>query len=505
MKKLRLPILLLLVVILLCSCAKNPPANDPCAHMDSNMDYICDACQETLQRPECITHADLDADLACDACGCFVDEIIEGWLLEGIPTYKGGILAQGLYTAGQGIDTEQLLENENQMQVVSQTTAAEFKAYLAKLNKAGYQEEFNREADTNLFASYIKENVRVYAYFMSRTGQARIIKENADISAALSDFEYTYVKNAGEQSVLYQFALKMRDDTHTKEQGYKDNGMLYLIKLADNSVVIIDGANLGQFESDDLMNMLWEITGKQSGDTVRIAGWYVTHAHTDHYRGMERFFKECNQYLQLDRVFFGLTSLNTDNEVISDGSGAAGYRKIIEIINTYCADDDPQFLRLHTGQVFSLADVTFEILHTHEDAVDSTTGETLIKNYNDVSPFVRITIDGQTFLILGDAYKVGMSKAMANWSSDYLRSDGIQLAHHVMNDLSKLYKVIRASVILVPQSQLYINSDDTYAKILDSAKAYLRDDMIFFQNEETVGIAVVNGQWEKVYSVPFVY
>lgn len=29
--------------------------------------------------------------------------------------------------------------------------------------------------------------------------------------------------------------------------------------------------------------------------------------------------------------------------------------------------------------------------------------------------------------------------------------------------------------------------------------------MIFLQNEQTVGIAVQNGRWEKVYSAPFAY
>ena len=283
--------------------------------------------------------------------------------------------------------------------------------------------------------------------------------------------------------------------------------MLYLIKLADNSVIIIDGANLNQLPNErcaDLMNMLWEITGKKKGDTVKIAGWYITHAHTDHYRGMERFLNDYKRYLELERVFFALPTLNTTNELFSAGSGGAGYRKIIEIVNNNFGKDVP-FLRLHAGQTFSIADVTFDVLLTHEDMVNASTGETLIKNYNDVSPILWLAIDGETFMILGDAYKVSMNKILANYSAEYLRSDGIQLAHHVMNDLRKLYNTVKASVVLVPQSELYIGSNDKYSSYYDAAKSHAREDMIFFQNEETVGIAVVNGQWKKVYSVPYVY
>ena len=103
----------------------------------------------------------------------------------------------------------------------------------------------------------------------------------------IADFGYTYEKKTGEQTVLYQFALAMNDETHAKPD-FKDNGMLYILKLSDNSVVIIDGANSIQMTNDrrdELMQMLWDITGSQEGDTVRVAGWYITHAHGDHYGG----------------------------------------------------------------------------------------------------------------------------------------------------------------------------------------------------------------------------
>lgn len=501
--------LILSVLMLLCSCSQEPSTNGPCVHTDLNSDYLCDACQEKLQPTECTEHTDIDEDYACDVCGIFVDEKVNGWLIEGIPAYKGGILAKKVYLTGQGIDSAQLLENEGEMQVASKTTYNEFTAYIAKLEKAGYEKEFYRGVDNNTFASYIKSDVRVYAYFMSNTKEARIIKEDAKISSSLADFGYTYEKKQGEQSVIYQLALPMNDATHAKPD-FKDNGMFYLIKLADNSVIVIDGANGGKQSDEErrneLMNMLWEITGKQKGETVQIAGWFITHSHVDHYNGFVRFTEQYSKYLDLERVFFALPSLNLTNKYIDSSSGPGGYRNIIKTVNSYYGVDDPMFLRLHTGQTIQLADVSIEVLQTHEDLVNASTGESTITDYNDASTIIRLTIDGETFLILGDAGNRAVTPVLLkNWSGKYLCSDGIQLAHHVMNDVRSLYEIVQAPVVFVPQSKYGINIKDERVAIYNAAKSYAREDMIFFQNEETVGIAVVNGQWEKVYSVPFTY
>lgn len=509
MKKLYLQVIAILIALstVLSSCAQSPA--EQCTHTDSNKDYVCDSCQETLQKPECTTHTDTNGDLSCDVCGCYVEDVVNGWLIDDIPAYNGGTLSKKVYLTGQGIDSAQLLNNEGEMQVVSKTNDAEFKAYIAKLEKAGYEKEFYRGVDENFFASYIKNDVRVYAYFMCRTGEVRIIKESTKISSSLADFGYVYEKKPGEQSVIYQLALAMNDATHAKPN-FKDNGMFYIIKLADNSVIVIDGANGGkQFDeerSNQLMNMLWEITGKQEGETVKIAGWFITHAHTDHHSGFRVFTKKYSTYLDLERVFFALPSLTSTNEAISSSSGPDGYRAIIETVNTYFSDDDPIFLRMHTGQNIQLADISIDVLQTQEDLVDVSTGESTLSDYNDASTVIRLTIDGETFLILGDAgASRAMPKMLNNWSSNYLRSDGIQLAHHVMNDVTKLYKIVQAPVVFVPQSQYGVNIKEERIEIFNVAKSYAREGMIFFQNEVTVGIAVVNGQWETVYSVPFTY
>ena len=479
-----------------------------CIHVDSKGYLYCELCLKALNNPTKCTHSDADGNLFCDNCTSSMETPVTEWLLD-IPSYEGGTLASDVYIAGQGMNADMPTFDENLMQAVSGTSEKEFKAYIAKLEIADYEKEFYREIDNNLFASYFKDGIRVYAYFMSRTGEARIIMEYAKNSASLSDFGYVYEKQLGESTILYQYAFGMEDETHSRYDGFKNNGMFYIIKLADNSVIIIDGANTVQFpdsQCENLMNMLWDITGTQKGGKIRIAAWYITHAHGDHYQGFRQFTYSYSQYLDVERIAFGFPSVNSPNEKFNTGSGANGYRDIINTVNKYYADDNPVFLRLHTGQTFNIADVSFEVLYTHEDGVTATTGVSYITDYNDSSAVVRITIDGETFLVLGDASKKSAQKnLLANWSADHLKSDAIQMAHHALNDLKSLYHTVQASVLFVPQSQYAINTNDAGPIIFNVAKTYAREDMIFFENEYTVGIAVVDGKWEKVYTLPVIY
>ncbi len=442
----------------------------------------------------------------CALCGRMGEAIEFDWMLDGVPVYEWGKLSETTYVSGQGIDKIQPQRLEDVMQLVSETNAEEFEKYLGKLEKQGFAEEFKRKADGNIFASYVKDGIRVYAYYLHQRHEVRVVRELTSVSSSLEDFGYVYEKQVGEQTVVYQYAMAMRDGSHFKADGYKDNGMLYIIKLADNSLVLIDGAQTSQFprsQSDNLMKMLREITGTKDGETIRIAAWYITHAHGDHYAGFREFSKIYSKNFDLQRVFFGLASTNSDNSALA--GGASGYKDIIGVIDTYYSDDEVEFLRLHTGQTFTLADVGFEVIYTHEDAVNAETAKSPITSYNDSSAVIRITVDGETILFMGDAQELAMSYITMTWTGESLRSDGIQLAHHVLNDLSLLYHVVKAPVVLIPQSLHRIKEHKVSPTPYAAAKKYARQDMIFFQNEYTVGIAVVNGRWEKVYELDVVY
>ncbi|MBR5447077.1 MAG: hypothetical protein IKV40_01500, partial [Clostridia bacterium] len=357
-------------------------------------------------------------------------------MLEGVPSYDGGVVSEDIYLSGQGLTASPKESGENKMQIIADTSEAQFTAYLAKLEKNGFTKEYYHAVDGNLFASYINGTVRVYTYLMSRTKEVRVVKEDASAMASISEFSYSYTKKAGEQTVIYQYAVPLRDGSHFKADGYIDCGMLYIVKLADNSLIIMDGADNSQFpetQVDNLMAMIREITGTKDGDTIRIAAWYISHAHGDHYSGFRNFVQKYSQYIDMERVCFAFPSMLSSNTALT--SANSGQKAIISLVNNYCADDDTIFLRLHTGQRFTIADVTIEVVYTHEDVANATTAKSPISSHNDSSSVIRFTIDGMTMMMMGDAQELdAMPRIIKNWSASYLRSDGIQLAHHVLND-----------------------------------------------------------------------
>ena len=179
--------------------------------------------------------------------------------------------------------------------------------------------------------------------------------------------------------------------------------------------------------------------------------------------------------------------------------------KLLRYIRKYFGTD-VEFLKLHTGQEIRLANVTFEVLYTHEDLVDPETGETRSAgNYNENSSVLKITFDGKSILLLGDVDTKGASTLMRLWSESTLKVSVLQVAHHVLNVLTDLYHIIQAPILLVPQSEHRINEHSSAPKTFAAVKQYADPDMIFFQNEKTVGLAVVGGVFEVIYTKDILY
>ena len=86
-------------------------------------------------------------------------------------------------------------------------------------------------------------------------------------------------------------------------------------------------------------------------------------------------------------------------------------------------------MKLHTGQQFSLQGVDFNVLFTHEDGV-SVDGVNTIGNFNDTSTILSFIMDDKKIVLLGDTDGVGQSNMLSMYSTETLKSDGVQTSHH---------------------------------------------------------------------------
>ena len=85
---------------------------------------------------------------------------------------------------------------------------------------------------------------------------------------------------------------------------------------------------------------------------------------------------------------------------------------------------EASIVRLHTGQLLHFGDMTMEVLYTPSDlAVGS------LNDYNDASMVMRLSVNGKTVLMTGDAATATWNLLAKKYGS-YLKSDCLQVPHH---------------------------------------------------------------------------
>ncbi|MCI7334662.1 MAG: hypothetical protein MSH34_07060, partial [Oscillospiraceae bacterium] len=167
------------------------------------------------------------------------------WKLENLPRYEGGVVCERVYNTGSGIlsDGEGPTESDGKMQLVCSTSLPEYTEYCEKLCTNGFEEVFSNEFGGVVCNAFRKDGKLYYTYYCGKTQEARIIEDNC--TKNFEDFGYTY--SEGSAATVYQFQYP-----YCKTRGLNDdknlstNGMMYIIRLADNSLVVIDGGSIEQ-------------------------------------------------------------------------------------------------------------------------------------------------------------------------------------------------------------------------------------------------------------------
>ena len=447
------------------------------------------------------------SDSRCSVCNGLKSSIDAGFVFTSLPVYNGPKQSKTLYKAGHGWDSDKFDDkNESNMLIVSGTNVTEFSSYCLKLIKYGYTETFTRNLDGNMYAQYKNGTSFVYLYYTASVKEVRIIEDkSSDVTA--KDFGYVYNKKNSDTTIIYQYGVPMNAagvNIKNNDEKKIDCGMIYVIKLADNSVFILDGGGYQQFDTaqiDGFMDFLRKVTGTKDGEKVRISGWYISHGHQDHMAGFALFVKKYHKSLTLERLFFNFPSVNSPTSILIGQRG--NQTKLSNYLKSYFGAGTFKYIKIHTGQQIQLADILIDVIYTHEDIVNPDTALSEVANdYNNSSAVIKITVDGKTFMFYGDVNKPAMNVILANNSDKTLKCDIVQLAHHVINDLSKLYHKNQATVVLVPQSPNGATLNATRRAAMDAAKKYATNGMIYYASESTVGLRVINGVITNVFTAP---
>ena len=216
--------------------------------------------------------------------------------------------------------------------------------------------------------------------------------------------------------------------------------MCYVITLEDGRYVIFDGGYAQ--DAEHLYQYLRDNNTRTDG--IRIAAWFFTHSHGDHYGCFRAFVPAHGRDVSVEYVFANAVSSSMcQSASVYDSFLTSSLPSLMTQLG-----GSPKLIKPHTGQRFTFCNVTFDVLYTHENYYPS-----LFKWLNDSSTVIRMSANGKTVLFTGDCESPA-SSLLVNMYGSALRSDILQVNHHGYSGGTKaLFDAIRPSVAMWTTSQ----------------------------------------------------
>ena len=398
-----------------------------------------------------------------------------------IPEYKDG-------------SVESIVENNpGYFYYIEKTSEEAFDAYIDTVKASGFELYSENAANGNKFATFVNDSIMLHVYYTAYSKTVRIITEAKGAMLPTTPEEPT--ENYTDES-LTQVVLAFTDNTSTNM-----GGMSYIITLKDSTFIIVDGGmnNDGNIANTDKLYSELQRLNKRPDGKIIINAWYITHPHADHYRTYVYFASKYGSKVTLDKVicnmpssyYNGMSTTGSPFESTSetwncDGTdvkqAASGFGSDVEICTP------------HTGQIFYIKNIKFEVLYTYEDIYPNPFDET----FNDTGCVTRMTIGGKTVMWAADIYtvetfinhtpriKVAGCDIMVKMWDTYLKSDIVQMPHHgyATSGGPTWYKKVGATIGLWSQGKHWVDVNTNQS---NAVKKWFSDGggkTIYYENEE---------------------
>lgn len=301
---------------------------------------------------------------------------------------------------------------------VSGTEVSDYLEYLKTLESCGFKKyvdngENGLEGYT-YSATYTKGDLVLTVIQMAKTYKT-YISVGKDIALSpnlIYDKSYVADNKDGAKTTLHMLELY-------------DNGSSFLIQLKNGHFIMNDGGL-----EDDLPYLLDYMESlTPEGEKPIVDAWFLSHAHGDHYGWLDKMVSDTKY---IDRVYVESFYFSEPSEatlMTMNGTGLVrnvmmNYKMLRSTKGTA-----PNLYRPQTGQRYYFNDITVDILFTQEQL----TAANHFGDLNDSSTWQMYTIEGQKFLLAGDAADGSTKAVMESYDSEYFNLDMFAVFHHGIN------------------------------------------------------------------------
>ncbi len=322
--------------------------------------------------------------------------------------------------------------------IASGTTEAAYAVYLGRLLDAGYTVNQSEQVGSNRFATLTDGKTVLVVNYLAADNTVRIF--STPRAQAVLPTENPVSDNAQvTDSTLTVLALNYQAQWNNGWVKVGNNGLSFVFTLSDGSYLIYDGGHA--VDAGTLYSFLSANNRRKDGKIV-IAAWVLTHSHSDHYGGFKQFASDYGKAVSLESVIVSPVSMyrwqnSADDSYLAEGLAAdirrfSGTRRVV---------------MPHMGQRLAVGNATVEILLTSEDVAPYR-----LEYGNEGCMVTRVTLDGNSVLMMGDCENSPSSKLMDFWG-EQLHSDILQVPHHGNSGGSeKLYRLVNPTVAIFPTS-----------------------------------------------------
>lgn len=238
-------------------------------------------------------------------------------------------------------------------------------------------------------------------------------------------------------------------------QTAKDNGMGFVVTLADGRFLIYDGGY--GTETDPLMAYLSAHSPK--GQKPVVAAWVLTHSHADHYLCVKDFLNRCPERATVERFL-----LCAPPPVNAKGDRWADCF-LSEQFPALAAQHGIPCYAPYAGQLLRFPGVQMEILQTADDLHGVVT-----TNVNEASMTTRLvfpSVEGKSVLIPGDLTGTHSLNRLVHNCGAYLKSDVLQIPHHGHSGGTKeFYDAVD------PETVVFCTAEDKYRERIEQNGAW---------------------------------